>query len=103
MGEEGHAKKGAKDLGFTSMTIVDLPENLQTRTVHPNKSARRKPKQGLGEVNVSDEGHVRGLATADSSSVVLRDKREIEAGWIQNAGRSVSLSAGRAFMIEIFE
>lgn len=87
------------------MTIVDLSEDLHThtRTVYPNKSARRKLKQGLGEVNVSDEGHVQGLATADSSSVVLRDKRGIEAGWIQNARRSVSLSAGRALTIEIFE
>lgn len=62
-----------------------------------------KLKQRLRELNVNDEGHIQGLATADSSSVVLRDKRRIQAGWVQNVRQTVSLSAGRAFKIEIFE
>lgn len=45
------------------MNIVDLAEDLQTRTVDSNKSAL---KQRLQELNVRDEGHVQGLATADS-------------------------------------
>lgn len=79
-------RKEPKTLGLCQWLLwICLRIYTHTRTVYPNKSARRKLKQGLGEVNVSDEGHVEGLATADSSSFVLRDKKGIEAGWIQNA------------------
>ena len=43
---------------------------------------------------MSDEGHGGGPATADGSSVVLGDKRRIQAGRAQNVRPSVSLSAG---------
>lgn len=91
-------EEGAEDLRFTKMSFVDLAEYLQTRTVH---KCTHKLKQRLWELNVSDEEHVQGLATADSSSVVLSDNRRIQAGWVQNVRQTLSLSAGRAFKIKI--
>lgn len=73
------------------MNIVDLAEDLQTRTVDSNKSAL---KHKLQELNVRDEGHVQGLATADSSSVVLRDKKGIHAKLVHKVRPTLFLSIG---------
>ncbi len=87
------------------MSGVDLAKDLQTRTVHSFKCTEKNSDKENLELNMSDEGHVQDLATADSSSVAFRDKREFQAGWVQNMRQdvSLSLSAGRVFKVEIFE